>query len=436
VNERATDFAAYAQPRRGTRPGRKTDAKTAFEAIRDGSRVFVAAGCGAPGGLVAELDRLRDRFSDLEIVSAFHLAKLAIFDHPGEPFRFTTLQATAFVRPLIESGHCRVLPCRYANFSQLYAPEGDHPVDAALVQVSPPGPDGRYSLGTNVGSTIDVVNSAPLVIAQVNPQMPYTFGAGELEASTFDYLVDIEDALHEMPTAPADDVTRAIAQFAAEEVPDEATIQFGIGALPDSVLRNLGNHKDLGVHGGMISGGLAWLYETGAITGRKKPADRDLLVAAEVIGDRELFDWVHRNPAVCLVPAAYSHGAPTLAASHRFTAINSAVEITLDGTINAETAGDRVISGPGGQPDFAIAASIAPGARSILALPSTAARGKHSRIVRRLDPGAVVTVPRYLADRVITEYGVARLRGLTVPERAEALRAIAHPDFRGALTGA
>ncbi len=427
------DFAAYTLPSRGPRDGRKTDAKTAFEAIRDGSRVFLGAGCGAPSGLAAELDRLRDRFTALELVSALHLGPLAVFDHPGEPFTFTTLQASGYMRPLIESGHCQVLPCRYWNFSHLYGPEGDRPVDAALVQVSPPGPEGRYSLGTNVGGTIDIVNSAPLVIAQVNPQMPYTFGAGELEASAFDYLVDIEEPLHEMPAPSPDETTHAIAAFAAEEVEDEATLQFGIGALPDSILRNLENHRDLGIHGGMISSGVARLLESGAITGRKKTADRDALIAAEVIGNREIFDWVHRNPAVCMVPAAYSHGAPTLAACHRFTAINSAVEITLDGTIAAETAGRRVISGPGGQPDFAIAASIAPGGRSILALPSTATRGERSRIVRELEPGAVVTVPRYLADRVVTEFGVARLRGLTVPERAEALREIAHPQFRDAL---
>ena len=161
--------------------------------------------------------------------------------------------------------------------------------------------------------------------------------------------------------------------------------------------------------------------------------DQGFLVAAEVLGDRELFDWVHLNPAVRLVPAKYSHGAAVLAQAHRFVAINSAVEISLDGTINAESAGSRVISGPGGQPDFAIAASIGANSRSILALPSTATRGKRSRVVKTISSEATVTVPRYLADRVITEYGVARLRGLTLQKRADALRLIAHPDFRDGL---
>lgn len=427
------DFKNFVSKPTKVRDGQKTSAKVALEKIIDGSRVFIAAGCGAPLGLTAEFDRIRSRWKSIEIVSAYHLSSLPVFDHPGDPFKYTTLQAQPFVRDLIESGHCSVLPCKFSDFGHLFSPEGPYPVDVALVQVSTPGPDGKYSLGTNVGSTVDLVSSTPLVIAQVNPQMPYTFGAGELSSDAFDFLVDIEENIVESHSPVADEVTQKIANHAIAEIPDEATLQFGIGALPDSIMKGLDNHRDLGIHGGMISNSMAWLLETGALTNKKKSMDRGLLVAAEVIGNRELFDWIHLNPAIRLVPARYSHGAAVLSQAHRFVAINSAVEISLDGTINAESAGSRVISGPGGQPDFAIAASIGENSRSILALPSTATKGKRSRIVKTISSEATVTVPRYLADRVITEYGVAKLRGLTLEQRANALRSISHPDFKAQL---
>jgi acyl-CoA hydrolase len=303
----------------------------------------------------------------------------------------------------------------------------------ALVQVSAPGPDGRFSLGTGTSSSIDVVRSAPLVIAEVNPQMPYTFGAGEVTRDHFDLLVDVDHPLVELVPQPVGDLERAIAGHVADDIGDGATLQVGIGAIPAAIISLLGDRKDLGLHGGMLGDQCVDLVRSGAATGARKSIDGGLHVGGEVLGTRRLFEWVHRNEAVMTVPASYSHGPANLARIDHFVAINSTVEVALDGAVGAEVAGGRVISGPGGQPDFAAGASLSRGGVSIIGFPSTASRGRTSRIVAALDPAAPVTVPRYLADRIVTEYGVARLKGLDLVQRAEALRAIAHPDFRAQL---
>ena len=216
-------------------------------------------------------------------------------------------------------------------------------------------------------------------------------------------------------------------------VPDEATLQFGIGAIPEAVMARLTARRDLGVHSGLISDGLIDLLQSGALTNARKSQDAGVMIAAVCGGTRRLFGWLDHNPAVRLAPARYSHGVDVVSRGHRFVAINSAISVALDGSVNAETVGGRLLSGPGGQPDYAEAAMSAHDGIGIVAMPSTAARGTASRIVRRLGPEEAVTVPRTLADRVVTEYGVAELRGRSLEERASALRAVAHPAFRSEL---
>lgn len=427
------DFSHFLGPDRGPRAGRRAAADEAIAAIPDGGRVFVAASCSTPLTLCDALAENRDRFRALELAAGHLRVPLAPFAHLGKPFRFTSLQPSPVLREYWSTGFVDVLPCRYSDFARLFLPGGAYPVDVALVQVSAPGPDGRVSLGTSVGSTLDLVRGTPLVIAQVNAQMPYTFGAGELPTTAFDYLVEAERPLPEIVVPEPDATARQIAKHAAAEIPDGATLQFGIGAIPEAILSALAGHRDLGIHGGMLSDACIDLCEAGVLTGARKSWGPGILVAAEVIGTRRLYDWVHRNPRVHLAPSRCSHGAAALADSAHFVAINSAVEIALDGTVNAESIGAALVSGPGGQPDFAIGASLSAAGRSLLALPATAARGKLSRIVPRIDPAATVTLPRYLVDRIVTEYGVARLRGLPLGARREALAAIAHPDFRAEL---
>lgn len=428
------DFTPYMAPWRGGRAGATATVEQAIAAIADGSRVFVSQVCAVPLTLVDALDEHRGRFSRLELVTAYLLEPLSVFDHPHEPFTLTTLQACAAARAMIDAGACNIVPASLSQWPGLLSAGGPLAPDVALVQVSAPGPDGRFSLGTGTSSGIDVVRSAPLVIAEVNPQMPYTFGAGELTRDHFDLLVEVDHPLPELLPQPVGELERTIAGFVADDIGDGATLQFGIGAIPAAIVSLLGDRRDLGLHGGMLGDPCIDLVESGAATGARKSIDAGLHVGGEVLGTRRLFDWVHRNERVMTVPARYSHGPANLARFDNFVAINSTVEMALDGSVGAEVAGGRVISGPGGQPDFALGASLSHGGVSIIGFPSTASRGRTSRIVRTLDPGAPVTVARYLADRVVTEYGVARLKGLSLAQRAEALRAIAHPDFRDQLS--
>ena len=315
----------------------------------------------------------------------------------------------------------------------LFAQDGPLPADALLVQVSPPGPDGRYSLGTSVGGIVDVVRTAPLVIAQINANVPYTFGAGELAAEEFDWLVELDSEVPQLRRTEPGDIELRIAEHVVSLVPDGATLQFGLGGVPEAIMGLLGERTDLGVHSGLISDGIIGLVESGALTGARKATAPGLIITTEAAGSADFYRWLHRNEAVRLAPASYTHSLLVLAQQHNFVAINSAVQVALDGSVNAESLGGRQISGPGGQPDFAAGAQLN-GGLSVIAMPATAARGRVSRIVERLDADAVVTTPRYLADIVVTEHGIARLRGRTLAQRADALRAIVAPQFRAALT--
>jgi len=335
--------------------------------------------------------------------------------------------------PLLDAGFADAVPVPLSRFAALCAPGAPLACDVTLVQVSEPGPDGRFSLGTGGADEIEIVRRAPVVIAEVNPNMPYTFGATELDRSELDLLVEVEHDLPEARRQTSGEAETAIAQLAAEEIPDGATLQFGIGRIPDTIMTHLQGHCDLGVHSGMIGDSCVDLVEAGALTGRAKAFDRGKIVGGVVIGSQRAFNWVHRNSDVVMVPSVYSHGQATLGALRQFVAVNSVVEVALDGSANATHIGSRVISGPGGQPDFATAAAATPDGMSIMAIPSTAGRGTVSRIVRSLGADVPVTTPHWLADRVITEFGVARLNGMSTDERRAGLRAIAHPDHRSTL---
>jgi acyl-CoA hydrolase len=429
----AFDFTPWLAPSRGTREGRRAPARAALAAIPEGARVLVAPACGAPMGLLDELAALRGRWSSLELVSGQLLAPIAPAQFAGEPFRFVSLQPSDSLPAMSSGGPADPIPARYSDTARLFLPDGPLEVEAVLVQVSPPGPGGRFSLGVSTGQVIDAVRSAPLVVAQVNPLMPFTYGAGELRRDELDFLVDAETPLVELRRAAVSAEAQAIARHVLTQVPDEATLQFGIGAVPEALMGLLGERRDLGIHSGMIGDGIVAAVESGAVTNAKKAFDQGVMVAGEVMGSRALFDWAHLNPLVRMAPAAYTHGLAVVARCHRFVSIQSALQVALDGSINAESIGDRQVGGPGGQPDYAEAAAAAPGGIAIHALPSTAAGGRVSRIVPRLEAGAIVTTPRYLADRVVTEHGVALLRGRTLSQRADALAAIAHPEFRGSL---
>lgn len=395
--------------------------------------MLISPACGTPLLLMEELAAQRGRWTRLDIVAGQLLAPIALTEFAGEPFTFTSVQPSEHLADRSAGGPADTVPARYSDHGRLFAAGGALAPDVVLVQVSPPGPGGRFSLGVSVGSTIDAVRSAPLVIAQVNREMPYTFGASELRRDEIDLLVEIDGPLIELRRGEPGAEAQAIARHALTQIPDGATLQFGIGAVPEALMGLLSERRDLGIHSGMIGDGIADLLDAGVITNARKAFDQGVCVTAEVMGTRRLFDWAHLNPNVRMAPGSYTHGVPVIARCSNFVSIQSALQVALDGTINAESIGTRQIAGPGGQPDYAEGAAAASGGIAIHALPATAAGGKLSRIVAALDAGAVITTPRYLADRVVTEFGVAQLRGRTLAQRAEALRAIAHPDFRGLL---
>lgn len=424
------DLAPYLLPLRGGRASRWCSATDAVAQIPDGARVYLGAGPTTPMHLVQALTDLRDRWTHLEIVSPMLQRRLPLFEHAGRPFHFVTTQASPAFKYLWSSGFVHVLPTRYSDHATLCAPGGPLPVDVALLAVSRPAGDGQVSLGLSVGSSVTPARTAPLVIGQVNQEVPYTFGAGELPTDAFDALVEADEEIvdNRAGSGEPDAVAARIADLAAAAVPDGATIQFGIGTIPDAILARLHARSSLRVHSGLVNQACVDLQAAGVVEG--------VMVAAEMVSTPRMRAWAHRNPGLFMGPAALTHGAAALAGLPNFVAINSAVEIALDGSANSEMAGGELISGPGGAPDYAFGASLASGGRLILALRSTASRGELSRIVRRIEPPNPVTLANYLADIVVTEHGRVEVRGLPGAARAAALRSLAHPRHREALAHA
>lgn len=422
------------------RAGASASMAEAVTAVPDGARVYVTGLMGTPTALVQALADNHHRWTDITTVSDYLFEPLATFARSGEhagadrwPFRHVSVQpssATAGLAP----DRLAIVPAHSSGFYSLFRPNGALAVDVALVQVSPPGPDGRFSLGVAGGATPEVLCTAELVIAEVNPAMPYVGGPVAFEAHHFDLLVETDHPLCYLPGAPTEiggtgpapgSVPARIAELLAAEIPEHATIEYGIGAIPDAAVAALDGRTGLGLHSGLIGEAAMALIDRGALDGSEKSVDKGLHVASAVVGGPAALDWIRDRDDVVIVASNYSHGIPSLARQTHFVAINSAVEVAFDGSVNAEQVGDRVVSGPGGQPDFAAGAALSPGGMAVVALPSTARKGTASRIVPRLDPEVPVTVPRYLADRVVTENGIARLRGRTIQQRQQQLTSIA-----------
>ena len=421
--------------RQGNRAGVQLGVDEAIGRIGRSACVYVAQGSATPFGLLAAIDDAHDRFDHLEFVSAFLLERPQPLDHLGNPFGWTSVQPSGALRDALDNPHFGVVSARYSDITGLVGPGGGLEADVLLCQASPPDTDGRMSLGTGVGGHVELLRSTPQVIAQVNPQMPYVHGEGECHRADFDGLVEIDEPLATLAPAVVDETAEAIAAHVGEFIGDGTTLQFGIGSIPDAVLSSLADRRHLGLHGGMINDACVDLIDSGAVDNRHKGSLGDgVSVAAEVMGTRRLYDWVDRNPAVHLTNGSLSHGIEGIAQIRNFVALQSTVQMALDGSANSEMIGGRYISGPGGAPDFAFGACVATGGRAIVAMPSTAAGGRISRIVAQLEPGAPTTLPAYTADIVATEFGAVELRGRSLGERAELLISIAHPDFRDELS--
>jgi acetyl-CoA hydrolase len=397
--------------------------------IREGETVGWAEATAEPVALTRLLDAQAQRCPPFRVFFALTFSQDLAANHPN--VTVTALGGGSAGRRFFAAGAHNVIP---ANISQLCGLVASRrvPIDIVLLQVTGPDAGGNYNAGIGIEYLHEAMASARLVIAQVNPELPWTEGDTLIPRGNIDILVPAPHPPLELPSRPVGPVEQAIADHVARLVPDRATIELGIGAIPDAVTRALGAKHGLGIHSGAIGDGVADLIEAGVVDNRHKEIDARLTVVAVLMGTQRLYHFADRNPLLHIRSIGYTHDALVLGQFHRFIAINAALEVDLTGQVNAETTGGRHVGLVGGQMDFVRAANRAPEGRSIIALPSTSRDRKHSRIVARLADG-VVTTPRAEADCVVTEHGIAELKGRTLAERARALIAIADPAFRSEL---
>jgi 4-hydroxybutyrate CoA-transferase len=400
--------------------------------LRPGLKVLVPPGCGEPSALVAEICRQSDRLADLALMGGILLGDFPFARPENARLRFITWHMAPPLADAWARGRVEFVPIRYFDLVGEFNRGGRWAPDCVLVHAAPPDRHGYLSAGVSVSVTLPAARRAPLVIAQVNPNMPRTRGNAVLHRSEVDLWVDVDEPLASYPPPALDDAERAIGRQVAALVPDGATVQVGVGAIPQAVLEALVHHRDLALHSLLVDSAVM-LVERGVVTGARKRIHRGRLDIAEVMGTRRVFDFVHDNPVVNMEPSTFVHDPAIVAAIDRFVAINSALEVDLTGQVTAESLGGRQVAGIGGQFDFVLGASRSKDGRSVIALPATARRGEVSRIVPTLGAGAKVTTPRVLADWLVTEFGAARLRGRSERERATALIAVAHPRFRAEL---
>lgn len=410
-------------------------AQEAVGPIASGQRVFVGSGAAQPQGLVEALAAKADRLADTEVV---HLLTLGTAPYAQERFQRSLRHNALFIGPnvrdAVQKGLADYTPCFLHEIPSLFR-SGRLPVDAALIQVAPPRGRG-CSLGVSVDVVKAAVEAADYVAAQVNPRMPWTLGDSCVDAGDIDAFVFQEEELCELPAAEPTAAALWIGRYIASLVRDGDTLQLGIGAIPDAVLAALAGKKDLGVHTEMISEGLLPLIAKGVINGRRKTLLPGKIVGAFCLGSRRLYDAVADNPLFELRPVDFTNDPFVIARNERFVSINSALQVDLTGQVAADSIGRRLYSGVGGQVDFIRGAARSRGGRAIIALPSAARGGTVSRIVPLLDEGAGVVTTRADVDYVVTEYGIASLKGKSLRQRAVALIQAAHPKFRAGLLAA
>jgi len=407
----------------------QTTADEAVGKIQSDNRVVIGHAVGEPCHLVDAMVSNAEAYRDVEIVHMVPMGKCEYCkpEYAGH-FRHNSLFSGGTSRKAIDSGLADFTPCFFYEVPRLF--QTALPVDVALISVTPPDQNGMCSLGVSVDYTYGAAKSAKLVIAQVNAKMPKTYGTF-LNVTDIDCFVLYDEAIPVLPPPKITEVEEAIGRHCAGLIHDGDTLQLGIGSIPDAVLRFLKDKKDLGIHSETFSDGVVDLAEAGVINNAKKKLHPGKFVSTMMMGTQRLYDFVNDNPDVELYPVDYSNHPNTIAKNENMVSINSAIQVDLMGQINAETIGPRQFSGIGGQVDYIRGAAMAANGRSIIAMPS-ATKGI-SKVVARLDEGGVVTTSRCDVDYVVTEYGIAKLKGKTLRQRARALIAIAHPDFREAL---
>ena len=408
-----------------------TTAEEAVKHIKSGDRLVIAHACGEPSYLVDAMMANAASYRDVEIVHMVAMGKCEYCKPEyAENFRHNAYFVGGTSRKAIEEGRGDFTPCFFFEIPRTFTTT--MPVDVAMVMCTPPDENGKCSLGVSVDYTQPAVKAAKTVIAQINPQMPWTGPYSTIDVEDIDFIVEKDAPLIELAPPHIGEVEQKIGEYCASLINDGDTLQLGIGAIPDAVLRFLGDKKDLGIHSEMFSDGVVDLAEKGVFTNARKTLNPGKFVVGFLMGTRKLYDFVDHNPAVDMRSIDYVNDPFIIAQNDNLISINSAVQVDLYGQAASEMIGPKQISGVGGQVDFVRGASASKGGKSILAFPSTV-KGKVSKIVPYLDPGAAVTTSRNDIDYVVTEYGIAALKGHTLRDRARALISIAHPDFRDEL---
>jgi 4-hydroxybutyrate CoA-transferase len=409
-----------------------TTAERAVERVSSGDRVYVHPGCAEPETLVSALLKRADQLSNVEIVHllTFGNADYVKPEYRGH-FRHNALFIGSNVREAVTEGRADYTPIFLCEIERLFT-SGQLPLDGALVQLSPPDEHGYMSLGVGVDCTLTAARCARYVIAEVNDRMPRALGDSFLHVSKVSAIVETSHPLAELHPVPFTELQHRIAQNVASLIPDGATLQMGIGGIPDAVLTCLRDRKDLGIHSEMVSDGVIPLIESGVVNGEKKTLHTGKVVAGFVLGTHRLANFIHDNPIFEFHPTSYVNDPFVIAQNENMIAINSALQIDLTGQVCADSLGTTLYSGIGGQVDFVRGAARSKGGKPIIAVPSTAKDGTVSRISSLLSGAGVVT-SRGDVHYVVTEHGIAYLHGKTLRQRAEALIAIADPAFRDQL---
>ena len=410
------------------------DADTAIRKIKKGKRILIGSGCAEPQHLVAALTRNASFFRDNEIV---HLLTVGIAPYAdpayAQAFRHNAFFIGPNVRDAISEGFADYIPIFLSQIPALFD-TGQMPIHCAMVQVSPPDRQKMVSLGVSVDILPAAIANADIVIAQMNKNMPETYGASKIPLHCIDYVVQADEPLLELPQKKEiDEISMKIGKNIARYIQDGDTLQLGIGSIPDAVLSQLAEKHDLGIHSEMISDGVVDLYKRGNINNKKKGIHKGVSIVSFILASRKLYDVIHRNKDFQFFPSEYVNDPFVISQNKNMVSINSAIQIDLTGQVCADSLGTKFFSGFGGQVDFVRGAKRSSGGRSFIAFPSTAKNGTVSKIVPSLDIGAGVVTTRGDVHYIATEYGVAYLHGKNIRERALALIQIAHPKFRDEL---
>ncbi|MBK9449571.1 MAG: acetyl-CoA hydrolase/transferase family protein [Bacteroidetes bacterium] len=407
----------------------------ALQCVQSGDRVFIHSAAAAPQILI---DALVQRAPDLRNVEIVHLHHEATAPYAAPEYKDSFRVSSLFIGPNVRKAtndsradNIDYIPVFLSEVPLLFR-RGLLKIDVALIQVSPPDSHGFCSLGVSVDASLAAVETARDVVAVINPSMPRSHGDGIVHVSKLKFLVEDNSPIFESEVPVPDAIQMAIGGHVASLIEDGATLQMGIGAIPNAVLAALGNHKDLGIHTEMFSDGVVDLVEKGIITGKYKKRHHGMIVSGFVMGSRRVYDFIDDNPQVRMLDIAYVNDTAVIRKQHKMTAVNSAIEVDMTGQVCADSIGRFLYSGVGGQMDFIRGASLAEGGKPIIALPSLTSKGE-SRIVPYLKSGAGVVTTRAHVHYIVTEYGIANLYGKSIRQRAAALLEIAHPDHRERL---